>query len=49
MKNSTDLIMYGIIYLIIILVTFCIIGEEPKVDTIQKVKIVKGETNVTRK
>ena len=45
MKNSTDLIIYGIIYLIIILVTFCVIGEEPKVDTVQKVKIVKGETN----
>jgi len=42
MKNNSNLIIYGIIYLIIILGTLCIIGEEHKVDTMQKVHIVKG-------
>jgi len=42
MKNNSNLIVYGAIYLIVILGTLCIIGEEHKVDTMQKVQIVKG-------
>ncbi len=49
MKNSTDFIVYGTIYLIVILATFCAIGEEPKVSSVQKVQIVKGVDDVTRK
>lgn len=44
--------VYGIIYLIIIIGAFCIIGEEPKIDVtdkIIKVQVVKGEHNVTNR
>ena len=43
MKNNSNLIVYGIIYLIIIIGTLCIIDEEHKTDDIQKIQRVKGE------
>jgi len=43
MKDNSNLIVYGIIYLIVIIGTLCIIGEEHKADDIQKIQCVKGE------